>query len=679
MANSISQAGRPIRLKSKVAGDALVPRNVSGEEAVSRPFSFELDMVSLDTAIDGEKMIGSEATISIDIPGGGERLISGIFSRFSAGGRDADGLSSYRGELVPAFWFYTLSMENRIFQNLTVPDIVEKVVKSAPNSPFKVDFRNDCKESYQKREYCVQYDETHFDFVSRLLEEEGIFYYFEHSSSGHTMVIADSASKIEACPVVHELSMLKAGAGSTGEGNRVFDFEREDIAVTGAHRATEWDPIADKRYSDATGAKGIGKRDEYPSRAVDQDGAYHYATLHAGAAESQRIRAAGTSNSPALQSGKSFDLTDHFRRDANQSYLLTAVHHSASMPVAVRGTSGSEGFEYRNSFTAIPATLTFRPPRVTPRSVIHGSQTAKVVGKKGEEIWVDKYGRVKVAFHWDIAGTTDETASCWVRVSSAWAGHGFGWIQLPRVGEEVIVDFLEGDPDRPIITGRVYNGTNMPPWALNANQTRAGLRTRSSKQGGEKNVNELYFEDKKGEEQVFLHAERALVTEVEADETRTVGHDRTTTIQNADTRTVKEADDTTTVEKGNQSIEIKMGNRSLVLGQGNESIEIKQGDQSIEIKMGNQSLELGMGNQSIKLKMGNQTTKADLGSISSEAMQKIELKVGQSSIVVDQMGVQIKGMTVKIQGQMQTEVKGLMTTVSGDAMLTAKGGITMIN
>jgi type VI secretion system secreted protein VgrG len=180
--------------------------------------------------------------------------------------------------------------------------------------------------------------------------------------------------------------MLKAGAGTSGEGNRVFGFEREDIAVTGAHRATEWDPIADKRYSDATGAKGIGKRDEYPSRAVDQDGAYHYATLHAGAAESQRIRAAGTSNSPALQSGKSFDLTDHFRRDANRSYLLTAVHHSASMPVAVRGATGSEGFEYRNSFTAIPATLTFRPPRVTPRSVIHGSQTAKVVGKKGEEI-----------------------------------------------------------------------------------------------------------------------------------------------------------------------------------------------------------------------------------------------------------------------------------------------------
>src|SRR5690606_5325082 len=172
MAKSISQAGRPIRLKSKVAGDALVPRQVSGEEAMSRPFVFELDMVSLDAAIDGEKMIGSEATIFIDIPGGGERVIHGIFRRFAAGGRDADGLTSYRGELVPALWFFTLSAENRIFQARTVPAIVEEVLTSPPNSPFSVDFRNNCKETYPKREYCVQYDETHFDFVSRLLEEE---------------------------------------------------------------------------------------------------------------------------------------------------------------------------------------------------------------------------------------------------------------------------------------------------------------------------------------------------------------------------------------------------------------------------------------------------------------------------------------------------------------------------
>lgn len=679
MANSISQAGRPLRLKSKVAGDALVLRQLSGEEGMSRPFRFELDMVSLETAIDGEKMIGSEAAITIDIPGGGERVIHGIFSRFAAGGRDADGLTSYRGELVPAFWFCMLSAENRIFQGRTIPAIVENVVTTPPNSPFKVDFRNDCKETYPQREYCVQYDETHFNLVSRLLEEEGIFYYFEHSSGGHTMVISDTPSQITPCPVVHELSMLEAGAGTAGEGNRILSFEREDIAVTGAHRATEWDPIADRRYSDATGAKGIGRREEYPSRAVDQDGAYHYATLHAGTAETQRLRVSGTSNCPALQSGKTFDLSDHFRRDANQSYQITSVRHSAHMPVSVRGAGGADGFHYENGFTAIPAKMTFRPPRITPKSVIHGSQTAKVVGKDGEEIWVDKYGRVKVSFHWDIHGVDDDGASCWVRVSSAWAGRGFGWIQVPRVGEEVIVDFLEGDPDRPIITGRVYNGTNTPPWALNANQTRAGLRTRSSKGGAEKNANELYFEDKKGEEQVFLHAERALVTEVEADETRTVGHDRTTTIQNADTRTVKEADDTATVEKGNQSIEIKMGNRSLVLGNGNESIEIKKGNQAIKLGMGDQSLELSMGNQSITLKLGNQTTKANLGKISSEAMQKIELKVGQSSIVIDQMGVQIKGMMVKVEGQVQTEVKGLMTTVSGTAMLTAKGGITMIN
>jgi type VI secretion system secreted protein VgrG len=670
MAKSISQEGRSLRLKSKVAGDDLVARAFSGEEAMSRPFRFELDMVSLNAAIDGEKMIGSEAVITIAVPGGGERVIHGIFSRFAAGGRDADGLTSYRGELVPAFWFLLLSSENRIFQNLAVPEIVEQVLASPPNSPFKVTFRNDCKKQYPKREYCVRYDETHLDFVSRLLEEEGIFYFFEHSDSSHTMVIADDPGQVKPCPVQHELSMQKTGAGATSEGNSVFTFEREDLAVTGAHRALEWDPIADKLYSDAITTKGIGSREEYPSPASDQDRAYHYASLRAGAAESHRLRVGGTSNCPALQSGKSFDLADHFRRDANQSYQLTSVQHSARMPVSVRGGDDSDGFHYENSFTAIPAKLAFRPPRTTPKSVVHGSQTAKVVGKEGEEIWVDKYGRVKVSFYWDINGEKGDAASCWVRVSSAWAGHGFGWIQVPRVGEEVIVDFLEGDPDRPIITGRVYNGDNMPPWPLNANQTRAGLRTRSSKGGGEKTANELYFEDKKGEEQVFLHAEHDLITEVENDETRTVEHDRTTAIKNNDTRTVKEGNDSTIVEKGKQSIEIKMGDRSLILDQGNESVAIK---------LGNQDIQLDMGNQTITLKMGDQKTKANLGSITSEAMQKIELKVGQSSITIDQMGVQIKGMMVKVEGQMQTEVKGLMTTVSGDAMLTAKGGITMIN
>jgi len=285
---------------------------------------------------------------------------------------------------------------------------------------------------------------------------------------------------------------------------------------------------------------------------------------------------------------------------------------------------------------------------------------------------------VKVQFHWDRKGRKDENSSCWVRVATTWAGKGWGAIQLPRIGQEVIVDFLEGDPDMPIITGRVYNAEQMPPYALPGSQTQSGVLSRSSKSGGAENANEFRFEDKKGSEQVFLHAEKDLKVEVENDETRDVLHDRITTVKNDDTRTVKEGNDTLTVEKGKQAISVKSGDRTVEV-KGNQTHTVQQGNEKVEIKMGNRTVELGQGNDSLTVKMGNRTVKVSLGKINEEAMQAIELKVGQSSIKVDQAGVTIKGMTVKVEGQVQTEVKGVMTTIKGDGMLTVKGGITMIN
>jgi type VI secretion system secreted protein VgrG len=311
---------------------------------------------------------------------------------------------------------------------------------------------------------------------------------------------------------------------------------------------------------------------------------------------------------------------------------------------------------------------------------------------------------VKVQFCWDRKGKNDEKSSCWVRVSSVWAGKGFGWVHIPRIGEEVVVDFLEGDPDRPLITGRVYNDKHVPPWPLPGEQTKAGLRTRSSKGGGEKNYNELWFEDKKGSEMVFLHAERGLTTEVEVDEVRAVGNNRTTTIEKDDKKTVKKGEDRTTVSEGDQFVDVEKGDQNIYLGQGNQSVTIDQGAQTIQvnkdqkttIKTGDQLITLEMGDQNTRLKqgshitqvdmgdhdtavkMGNQKVVLDLGKISHEAMQGIELKVGQSSIKLDQMGVTIKGMMIQIEGQIQTQVKGTMTQINGNAMLQMQGGITMI-
>jgi type VI secretion system secreted protein VgrG len=258
---------------------------------------------------------------------------------------------------------------------------------------------------------------------------------------------------------------------------------------------------------------------------------------------------------------------------------------------------------------------------------------------------------VKVQFFWDRKGTKDENSSCWIRVSQIWAGKNWGWMTIPRIGQEVVVDFLEGDPDRPLITGRVYNADQMPPYTLPDNQTQSGIKSRSSKGGGTADFNEIRFEDKKGSEMVTVHAQKDMETFVENDDTQTVQHNRTIEVDGTHTETIT----------GDTTIEIKQGNHSFTIDQGNDSLVIK------------------MGNKSTGIKMGNESTKLDLGKSEKEAMQSIELKVGQSSVKLDQMGVTIKGMMISIEGQIQVQVKGLMTQVNGDAMLQLKGGITMIN
>ncbi|MEX2118232.1 MAG: type VI secretion system tip protein TssI/VgrG, partial [Pirellulales bacterium] len=347
----------------------------------------------------------------------------------------------------------------------------------------------------------------------------------------------------------------------------------------------------------------------------------------------------GSGACPQFVSGHKFTLERHFNADGE--YVLTGVEHSANLSGDYR--SGESGTcQYMNSFVCIPAGIPYRPLITTPKPTIHGTQTAVVVGPSGEEIFTDKYGRVKVQFRWDRQGTNDGNSSCWVRVATPWAGKQWGAIHIPRIGQEVVVAFEEGDPDQPIIVGSVYNAEQMPPYSLPDNKTQSGMKSRSSLEGGPDDFNELRFEDKKGSEDIYFHAQKDFHRVVENDDDLKVGHDQTITIHNDRTETIEEGNDKLTIEKGDREVKIEMGNDSLLIS------------------------------------MGNQTTKLDLGKSETEAMQSIELKVGQSSIKVDQTGVTIKGMMVKVEGQIQTEVKGLMTNVSGDAILQVKGGLTMI-
>jgi type VI secretion system secreted protein VgrG len=536
----------------------------------------------------------------------------------------------------------------------------------------------------------VQYRETDLAFASRLMEEEGIYYFFQHSSSGHKLVLANTPHSHPAVPYL-STAIWEDGAHASFKEDRVYDWSKGQEIRSGKYIA--WDhrfemPTkhleAEKETVDSVTVGTVTHKLKvandkleiydypggYASRydGVNKSGGEQADSLNhlfndnlrtvgirmqEEALASLLIRAKG--GHAGFTAGHTFELTRHY--SDNGKFVLTSVEHDAKQPLAV---NMAEGFKYANWFTCIPWALPYRPSRVTPVPSVRGVQTGTVVGPAGEEIFTDKYGRVKVQFHWDREGSDDVNSSCWVRVATYWAGAQWGAVHIPRIGQEVIVDYVEGDCNYPIIVGSVYNADMMPPWTLPEKKTVSGYKSRSTPHGAASNFNLLSFEDKMGSELVHFQAEKDLLSLVKNDETGEVGHDRVTKIKNDETQTVTN-NETITVEKGNQTIELQQGNQSTTL------------------KQGNQSTELSMGNQSTKIKMGNQETKLDLGKAETEAMQSIELKVGQSSIKIDQMGVTIKGMMIKIEAQIQCQVTATMTQVNGDAMTTVKGGIVMIN
>ncbi|MGH9558197.1 MAG: type VI secretion system Vgr family protein, partial [Bryobacteraceae bacterium] len=597
MATSFTQDERPFRVYTPLGNNVLLLENVDGEEAISRPFEYRLDLVSENDSIDPASLIRQPVHVEIDLASGDKRYIHGRVAEFRQLGR-RDTLTCYRAVIRPWLWFLSLWSDCKIFQNKAVPDIVEQIFKDRGFT----DFTPKLYGSYATRDYCVQYRESTLDFISRLLEDEGIFYYFEHTDSKHNLILTDSPQGYVVCPN-QSSARVNVETGSYQEDDVIDKIERVIAAGTGQVTLNDYN-FTKPSQSLKVNVEGKDPEEiyDYPGGYEDRGGGDSYANVRLEEEEMPETVLTGSGNTRAFLAGYKFDLKDHYRRDLNIAYLI--IHLRISIKTNAYQVNQKLREDYSNQFDSIPATVKFRPPRITPKPVIPGVQSAVVVGPKGEEIYSDNYGRIKVQFMWDRVGTKDENSSCWIRVAQEWAGKNWGTIFIPRIGQEVLVDFLEGDPDRPIITGRVYNAEQMPPYTLPANQTQSGILTRSSSGGSSSNANELRFEDKMGSELVLLHAEKDLTVEVEHDETRTVQHDRTTTITNNETKTVQ---------------------------QGNEKIEIQSGDQ---------------------------TTKVDAGSIDTEAMQSITLKVGQSSIVIDQQGVTIQGMKISIQGTIQVQVQG---------------------
>ena len=584
MSAKYTQDNRPISATTPLGKDRLLLTGVKGTEGISQLFSFQLDFLALnETPVPFDKLLGQKITAEFAAP---KRYFNGIVVRISEGERD-EIFTSYQIEIVPQFWLLTRRAQSRIFQHLSVPNILKKVLEG-----LDVDYQ--LQGSYFDRDYCVQYRETDFAFACRLMEEEGIFYFFKHTDSGHTMVVADTALSHPEVPDGSPL-IYENVTGGTRKEERIHDWAKVQELRSG--KCTLWDHCFELPHKHLEADKSIqisvdvgtvthqlkvGGNDkmelydfpgEYaqrfdgiaPSggdRGADVQKIFEDNTRTVGIRMQQEavpaLRSEGTSNCHRLVSGYKFTLDRHFNADGE--YLLVSVQHTATMN-AYR--SQQEAFSYTNRFTCIPCALPFRPLRVTPRPSVQGSQSAVVVGPPGEEIFTDKYGRVKVQFHWDRQGKNDADSSCWIRVATHWAGKSWGGIHLPRIGQEVIVDFLEGDPDNPIIVGSVYNADQMPPFALPGNKTQSGIRTRSSPGGNPATCNEFRFEDKMGSELVFLHAEKDSQISVEHNEDHTVGHDRSVKVEHDESEQV--LNNRTAVVGNNEDVTIAV-NRSTTVG-----------------------------------------------------------------------------------------------------------------
>lgn len=696
-----TQDYRLIAIDTVLGKDVLLLQGFQGQDGVSRLFSFELMMHSENRSISFESIVGKKATITVKLPDKSERYINGIIASFSQGGATPE-FASYHATLVPWFWFLTRTSDCRIFQNMTVPDIIQKLFQEHGFA----DFKNKLHGSFKPREYCVQYRETTFNFISRLMQEEGIFYFFEHEKQKHTLIMANNPSEFKPCPnqgAARYESAIGAGRGeevvtawSIGQEVRPgeytlkdFNFQKPSLDLTG-----HVDGKDTRKYEIY----------DYPGEYESKDEGERLAGIRMYEEESPQTVISGSSTCRAFTSGYRFDLEDHYRRDLNKSYTLLSLYHSCEAGTNYRSSEGgADDFEYTNQFQCIPQVTPFRPPRTAPVPVVHGTQTAIVVGPPGEEIYVDKYGRVKVQFHWDRLGKYNEKSSCWIRVSHPWAGKNWGGIAIPRIGQEVVVDFLEGDPDRPLIIGRVYNAEQMPPYDLPGNKTQTGIKSRSSKGGGPANFNEIRMEDLKGSEQLYIHAEKNedIIVEhnktesVGNDETITIGHDRTETVHNNETLTVD--NNRTRLVSHHEMVTVALTrthtvgiNEAITVGVNQEvtvgamrmvSVGINQG-----VNIGSNLTE-DIGKNHSGTIGDNRTT--DVGKndelnvgkkLTIEAGDEISLQTGSSKIVMKKNGhIEISGMKIEITGSQSIENTAAKINSEASAVHTIKGSLVKIN
>ena len=675
------QAKRAVEIFTPLGDDVLLFHRMTATEALGRLFQFELDLLSKDPNIKFEDLLGQNVAVRLELPDNKTRYFNGFVGRFSLTGSMGD-LTSYSVTVHPWLWFLTRTADCRIFQEMTVPDIIKQVFRGHGFT----DFEEALSGTYRKWLYCVQYRETDFNFVSRLMEQEGIYYYFKHESNKHQLVLSDSVSSHEPFPGCEKLPFFPPDEHLRREEYHIHEWTVSQEVQPGVYALNDFDferPKANLQVKSSiqrAHARAGMEIFDYPGEYTQTTEGDAYVRARIEELQAEYEQAQGQANARGLCMGSLFELVDYPRQDQNREYLVVSATHELESDAYTSGSGGQGEDVYSCRFTALHSQQPYRPPRITPKPMVQGPQTAIVVGPSGEEIYTDKYGRVKVQFHWDRYGKKDQDSSCWVRVASVWAGAKWGGIQIPRIGQEVIVEFLEGDPDRPIITGRVYNNDNMPPWELPANMTQSGILSRSSKNGGGENANAIRMEDMKGSEQLWIHAEKNQDIEVENDETHWVGHDRRKTIDHDETTHVKH--DRTETVGNNETISIG-ANRTEDVGE-NASLNIVK-DCTIDIGQ-NESRTVGK-DETIEIGQNRKETIAK--NVTTDVGETREARVGKDDRIQvgkkfyleagDEITLKTGGASITLKKDGKIQIKGKDITVVGDGKIgiKASGQLTL--
>ena len=680
-----TQDDRILKIETPLGKDFLLLSSFYAMEELSGLFRYEAELLheeakegNIPTDIDINAILGKDVTITITQEDGVERTFSGIVNAFSKRNRNAR-FSFYNASIVPKIWLLTQKHQSRIFQHKTVQQILEEVFEG-----YQVSF--EIQGAFEKRNYCVQYRESDFGFASRLMEEEGFYYYFEQKGGVHKMIVANTPQSHQDNPGKSEIAYRVEMDKDEGFNSYIRDLIVDFTLQTGkiVNRDYTFQLNTNKLESTLPSLFNVGGNQELES--YDYPGGYarKYDGIDRGGGESpgdlqgvfpdkdrtvenamQVLDAQyevlnGSSGCAAFTGGHRFKLKNHPSKKFNRQYILTSVvHHAEQSPAYISNETVNDA--YSNNFTCIPhgsGAPPFRPQRRTPKPVVRGSQTAVVVGPAGEEIFTDKYGRVKAQFHWDREGQENADSSCWMRVGTLWAGKQWGVIHIPRIGQEVIVDFLEGDPDRPIIVGSVYNPDTMPPYTLPDNKTQSGVKSRSSKGGSPENFNEFRFEDKMGEEEVYLHAEKDWTIMVENDKNQIVGHDETLTVKNDRTKTVENNETSTIIH-----------NRTETVGSGEDTETITINGFRSETVVKDETIAVG-GSMSHDV-AGDKSSSVGKSETTSVANNKTD-NVGDTLTVSATNEINESSKTIKINAGMELILSGPGGQIKIDA-----GGVTI--